>query len=510
MEKTNLDGEAFAPSRFKLFQNLVNYFPHPATAFAILAVLTVIFSSVAASFDISVINPATQEIVRPVNLLNTEGLHRILGSFTANVSNFTPFGAVLVAMLGIAVAEGSGLTHTLIKFLVSAAPARLVTASLVFAGIISHTFGDVGFLILVPLAPLAFKAAGKHPVAGLVAAYAAVSGGFCANVALGVVDPLLAGVTQQAAQTVAPAYQVNPAVNYYFMFACAICLLIVTTVVNEKITVKQLGDYDSIAEIEVQNGLSRDEKRGLLFALITGLIFLAAVLYGTVPPNGFLRDPDTGSLLQSPFMTGIIALLFVGSAAVGIAYGIGAKTFRNDRDVVDGMARSLQDIGGYFVIVFFALQYITLFNWTNLGLIFAIGSARGLESWGIQGIPLIIMFVVLTLLVDVLVSSAFAKWSIMAPIFVPMFMMLGYSPELVQMAYRIGDSLTNLISPFLAFIPFVLIIAQRYNPKIGMGGFFKLMFPYFVSYLFITVFLLVGWIIFDLPLGPGGTVYYKP
>jgi aminobenzoyl-glutamate transport protein len=484
-----------------------NALPHPATLFAILAVVLVLASAVASGLQLQVAHPGTGKTVVPVNLLSVAGLHRIMTSLVTNFTSFAPLGTVLVALLGIGAAEGSGLIGAALKLLVLSAPRRLLTFAVVFAGVISNAASEIGYVLLVPLAAVIFLAVGRHPLAGLAAAFAGVSGGYSANVLLGTVDPLLAGLSQEAARIVDPSYLVNPACNYYFMFVSTFFIAAAGTWVTERVVVPRLGVYTGSEKPQEITPLSPEERRGLRFAVAVIGVFAALILLGTVPANGFLRDPATGDLLHSPFLSGIVALIFFGGVISGVAYGIGAHTFRSDADLMNAMGKSMSTLGTYLVLVFFAAQFVAFFNWTNLGLILAVKGAELLRASGLGGIPLMVGFVFLTAFVNLFMGSASAKWAIIAPVFVPMFMLLGYAPELTQAAYRVGDSTTNIVSPMMSYFALIVAFTERYQPRAGIGTVIATMLPYTVTFLAVWTLLLVVWLGLGLPLGPGAALH---
>lgn len=481
--------------------------PHPATLFASFAVLVIIASWIASFFDLSVLHPGTKEEIKSFNLVSAEGLHMILSKMVTNFTNFAPLGTVLVSLLGIGIAEGSGLIGTILKKIVLSSPKKLLTFVIVFAGILSNTASEVGYVLLVPLAAIIFLAAGRHPIAGLAAAFAGVSGGYSANLLLGTIDPLLAGLSEEAARIIDPAYVVNPAANYYFLFVSTFIIAILGTWVTERIVVPRLGEYTGDEKAISIDPLTKEEKKGLIYASIAGLLFTAFILGGLIPENGYLRGTD-GGILKSPFMSGIVALLFIGAALAGIAYGIGAKTIKNDTDVMKGMSKAMETLGSYIVLVFFAAQFVAYFNWTNLGLIFAIEGAETLQKSGLGAIPLMLMFIVVSALINLIMGSASAKWAIMAPVFIPMFMLLGYSPELVQVAYRIGDSVTNIISPMMSYFALIVAFMQRYDKKAGIGTIVSTMLPYTIVFFIGWSIIFVIWLLLELPLGPGAQLFY--
>ena len=483
-----------------------NALPHPATLFALMAAAVIAVSAAAEWLDLEVLHPGTGKAVRPVNLLSLQGLHRILTEMVPNFTGFAPLGTVLVAMLGITVAEGSGLIAAALKLLVLSAPPRLLTFSIVFAGVMSSTGGDVGHVLLPPLAAMAFLASGRHPLAGIAAAFAGVSGGYGANLLLGAVDPLLAGISEEAARIVKPSYTVNALCNYYFMAASTPVLAVAGSVVTERLVEPRLGVYGTGQPPETVEQLTPVERRGLRAALAAAALVTVVLLAGTIPETGFLRDPGTHGLLRSPFMSGVVALIFFTGVALGLAFGVAAGTVRSDKDVVKSMGKAIETISMYFVVVFFASQFVAYFRWTNLGLILAVQGAEGLRAAGVQQVPLAVGFVLVTAAIDLFMASASAKWAIMAPVFVPMFMLLGYTPEYTQAVYRVGDSVTNIISPMMSYFPLIVAFMQRYDERAGIGTVVATMLPYSVTFLIVWVILLVAWTLLGLPVGPGAAL----
>jgi aminobenzoyl-glutamate transport protein len=486
-----------------LVERTGNALPHPATLFFLATVLVVTASAVVSWLEWTVVHPATGQPVSAVNLLSVEGLHRLLNGLVANFTGFAPLGTVLVAMLGVAVAEGAGLIAAALKLLVLSAPRKLLTLTIVFAGVMSNTGGEVGYVLLLPLSALVFLAVGRHPLAGLAAAFAGVSGGYSANLLLGTIDPLLAGLTQEAAHIVDPAYRVNPAANYYFMAASTFLVTLAGTAVTEWIVVPRLGPWREGAGAEGIQPLTRAERRGLWSAGAVTTLLAGAVLAGIVPEGGFLRDLKTGDVLHSPLLTGIVAFIFVGGVLAGVAYGLAAGTVRRDTDVLKSMSKAMETMGGYLVLVFFAAQFVALFNWSNLGLIVAVEGAALLKALGLGTVPLLVSFVALSAVINLAMGSASAKWAIMAPVFVPMFMLLGYTPEFTQAAYRVGDSVTNPISPMMSYFALIIAFVQKYDAKAGLGTVVALMLPYSVVFFVAWTLFLLAWALAGLPVGPG-------
>ena len=483
-----------------------NALPHPGTLFAILAGVVVVISAIAARTGLEVVHPGTGELIQPVSLATVEGLHRILTEMVTNFTSFAPLGTVLVAMLGIGVMEASGLIGAALRLLVLSAPQRLLTFVLVLAGVLSNTASEIGYVLLVPLGGIIFLGAGRHPIAGLAAAFAGVSGGYSANLLLGTVDPLLAGLSEEAARIIDDGYRVNPAANYYFMVVSTFFIAAAGTWVTERVVIPRLGAYegeDGADEPNVLQELSSTERRGLVAALVAMVVFGLFLLWGTVPADGFLRNPETGGLLRSPFLSGIVAFIFLGGTVVGVAYGAVTGAFKNDSDVMNGMGKTISTLGTYLVLVFFAAQFVAYFNWTNLGLIMAVKGAEALQGSGLGGIPLMLSFVVLSSFINLFMGSASAKWAIMAPVFVPMFMLLGYTPELTQTAYRIGDSTSNIIAPMMSYFALIVAFFERYDKRSGIGTVVATMLPYTLAFLVCWSVLLILWMWLGLPVGPG-------
>ena len=486
-----------------------NKLPHPGTLFAGMALLVVLASWIFSQFNLVVTHPGTGAEIRPVNLVSIPGLHRILENLVTNFTGFAPLGTVLVALLGIGIAEGSGLIGTILRKVVMSAPKRWLTFVIVFSGVMSNMASEIGYVLLVPLAGAIFLAAGRHPLVGVAAAFAGVSGGYSANLLLGTVDPLLSGLSEEAARIINPTYEVNPTANYYFMFVSTFFISVAGTFVTEKIVAPSLGEYTGDEKPEPLHPLTRDERRGLISATIAILALTALLLAGTVPSDGFLRDPETGSLLRSPFMSGIVAIIFLVGATSGIAYGVAARTYRSDADIMKGMGKSMETLALYLVLVFFAAQFVAFFNWTNLGLIVAVKGAELLKASGLGAIPLVLGFILVSAVINLFMGSASAKWAIMAPVFVPMFMLLGYSPELTQAAYRIGDSTTNVISPMMTYFALIVAFVTRYKPNAGIGTVVATMLPYTIAFMIVWAVLLIAWMLLGLPIGPGAPLYLR-
>lgn len=486
-----------------------NKLPHPATLFALLAIIVVFFSWLGHTLGAQAEHPVDGSIIVAKNLLSGDGIRWMYTNLINNFLRFPPLGYVLVVMIGIGVAEGSGLFTTMIRSLVLSAPPKLVTGAIVLAGIISHLASEAGYVILIPLGAMIFHALGRHPMAGLAAAFCGVSGGFGANFFIGSIDPILAGISQSAAQMIMEDMVVNPAVNYYFMFVSAFLIVLIGTWVTERIVEPRLGEYKGSAEKLPIVQLTPKEKKGLRWAGISLLITLILLALTIIPENGIFRDPNTGSVLHSPFFTGIIIAILLMFFIPGLVYGLIVGTIKSDKDVAKYLGQSMSGMGSYIVLVFFAAQFVYFFNYSNLGIIFAIKGAHALQTIGLTGITLIVAFVLLSAFINMFMGSASAKWAIMAPVFIPMLMLIDppYHPGLTQAAFRIGDSVTNLITPMMSYFALIVTFAQKYDEKYGIGTIISTMLPYTVMLTIGWILLLVLWMIIGIPLGPDGPLY---
>ncbi|CAN5864319.1 AbgT family transporter [soil metagenome] len=504
---------------------LGNLLPHPVTLFALFATAVVVISGIAEWFDLSVPDPRPEGargrsptgMINAVGLLNADGLRRIVENLVSNFVNFVPLGTVLVALLGVGVAEASGLLSAGIRALVLRAPRNLITVAIVFTGVISNTASEAGYVILIPLAGVIFLAIGRHPLAGMAAAFAGVSGGYSANLLIGTVDPLLSGITQEAAQLIDPDYTVHPLVNWYFMIASTFLVTGVGTWVTLRIVEPKLGEYDAsraeegAADNRTLEPLTAIERKGLLAAGLAFLVVTSLILIATVPQWGVLRNPETQDLLDSPFLRGVVALIFIFFLIPGIAYGVTTGKFKSDRDVIDGMASAMSSLGLYIVLVFFAAQFVAFFGWTNLGAIVAVTGAGTLNALGLTGPLIFVPFILVCAFINLMLGSASAQWAVTAPIFVPMLMLVGYSPEVIQAAYRIGDSTTNIITPMMSYFGLILAFAARYDRKLGIGTIVATMLPYTLFFIVSWTALFLVWVfVLNLPVGPETSTYYTP
>ncbi len=497
---------------FQQFLNVVerggNALPHPASLFAILALLALLFSLIGYHLGWHAVHPATSETVNTVNLLSKEGLHRILLGMVDNYTGFAPLGIVMVALLGIGIAESSGLINAAIRLLVFKAPRRLITFVVVLAGILSNMASDLGYVLIIPMAGIIFHSLGRHPIAGMAAAFAGVSGGFSANLFIGTIDPLLAGLSTESARIINETYYVLPTANFYFMFASTFVIAFAGTWVTNRFVEPRLGAYTGNVQPEPLEKISPREKKALLATLGVVFLWFAVLLWGIIPDNGFLRGPEN-SVLRSPILKGFISFLFLIAGTMGIVYGFITRKFRSDADVVKGMTTSFKTLAAFLVLVFFAAQFVAYFKWSNLGLIIAVQGANFLHAIDIGLIPLLVLFILLSGFINLFMGSASAKWAILGPVFIPLFMLLGYSPELAQAVFRIGDSVTNVISPMMSFFALIIVYFEKYDEKAGIGTIVSTMLPYSLVFFVLWTLLIIAWTLIGLPLGPGAGLYYN-
>lgn len=499
-----------------------NRLPHPITMFVLLTAAVVFISGVCVMLGVSasgeMIDSATMEMkeqqIEVVSLLNREGLTYMLTSAVNNFTDFAPLGVVLVTMLGVGCAEGSGYLSALMKKAVSVTPAKIVTPMLVFLGVMSNVASDIGYVVLVPMGMMIFQAYKRHPIAGLAAAFAGVSGGFSANLLIGTLDPMLSGISTEAAHMVDVSYMVQPTSNWYFMIVSTFVIVVIGTFVTDKIVEPRLMKHTAFraSETELQEELTSVlnicEKKALLYANLTLIGFVILVAAVAIPANSFLRNPETGSLMtDSPFMSGLIILIALLFFLPSVVYGSVSGIYKNEKDVCAQLGANMASMGSYIALAFVAAQFIGYFNYTKLGTVLALKGAELLKYSRVSGPVLMICLILFSAVINLLMGSASAKWTILAPVFVPMFMLLGYAPELTQVAYRIGDSCTNLITPLMSYFAMIVVYVRRYDEDSGIGTLIATMLPYSICFLIGWSLLLILWMVLGLPLGPGAAMY---
>jgi aminobenzoyl-glutamate transport protein len=528
MSNTNQNGgvaaqQAPAPSGpvqkiLDVVERVGNKLPQPVTLFAILMVvvllLSVIFSGVA------VLRPGTggdtdipAEHITVVNLLTKEGIQRIFTQMVQVFATFPPLGLVLAVMLGIGVAEHTGLISVALRVFVSRVPKSLVTFSIVVAGMVSSVAADAGYVVLIPMGAAIFIGMGRHPLAGIAAAFAGVSGGFWANFLPTGLDPMIAAFTEPAANLINPSYTVNPLSNYYLMAASVPLVGLAGTWVTEKILVPRLGEYRPEGEIESMGGeVTPRERKALIWSVVSVVAMLVLVALTIIPEQGLLRGAagPEGEADFQPFYNSLVPIMMFIFFGAGLVYGLVAGTIKSDKDVSTMAAKAMATMGLYIVIAFVAAQFVAYFNWSNLGSVLAVKGSDGLNAIGFTGIPLLVTFILVASLVNLVMGSASAKWALLAPVFVPMLMLMGYAPEATQAAYRIGDSYSNILTPLLPYFPLVIVFAQKYVKSVGIGTLISMMLPYSIAFALVRIPMFVVWIKLGLPLGIEGPIYYVP
>ncbi|MGL4981897.1 MAG: AbgT family transporter [Treponemataceae bacterium] len=492
-----------------------NKLPHPVSIFVVFSIVIIIISDIATRLGISVeylgFKNGVQQMVnvQAISLLSIEGIQTLFTKALVNFTSFAPLGTVLVAMLGIGIADSTGLIGTALKALVLRTPKKFITPIVVFAGILSNVASDAGYVILIPLGAIIFLSVGRHPLAGLAAAFAGVSGGFSANLLINTLDALLSGISTTAAHMIDPNYTVMISSNFYFMAVSTFFITTIGTLVTDKIVEPSLGKYGNTMQDKLEE-ITPAEKKALNWALLSAIIYSAVMLALVLPTNGVLRGKD-GAFLTSPFISSIVIIMALFFFIPGVAYGIALGKIKSDKDIVTALNGAMSSMGSYMVLTFFAAQFIFAFSYSNLGTILSVTGANFLKATGFTGMPLIIAFVLLAAFINLFMGSASAKWAIMAPIFIPMLMQVGYAPEFVQLAYRIGDSATNIITPLMSYFAMIVAFAAKYDIKgkkeAGLGTITSMMLPYSMFFLIAWIILLIIWSLTGLPIGIGGNIH---
>ncbi|MBU6407791.1 MAG: AbgT family transporter [Alphaproteobacteria bacterium] len=513
--------------------------PDPVFIFVYLLAMLMAVSVVGALMGWSAINPSNGDVIRAQSLFTSENLEKLIVQMPQTLTSFAPLGMVLVVMLGAGVAERSGFFSAFMRAGVKDAPKALLTPIVVFMGVMGNQAADAAYVVLIPLAGVLFAAAGRHPIAGIAAAFAGVSGGFSANLLPGQLDALLLGITQPAAQLIDPSYSVNLAGNWWFIAGMAVVFTPLAWFVTDAIIEPRLGRWTPSADapVDVSSAALTDAERKGLNATFWAFLLITAVWAALAAPQLWAGiDPEHGAPLYNetgvgangrpeqplnPFFHSLIAYFFVLFLMCGVLFGAAVKTVRSHHDIVKMMSQAMADLGPYIVLAFMAAHFVVMFNWSNLGAIAAIHGAEGIKTaFGIDGVGaaagsdrvkvalLLGAVVVLATTVNLVVGSASAKWGFMAPILVPMLMLLGISPEMSTAAYRMGDSITNIVTPLMVYFPLVLTFCQRWDPKFGIGGLMACMIPYSMFFLIFGLTMTIGWVFFNLDLGPGAGVHY--
>ncbi len=482
-----------------------NKLPDPAVLFIALLFIVWILSWMLSGVSFDVIDPRNGEALRISNQLSGSALTSFLSVMVTNFTHFHPVGVVLVAMLGIGVAEHTGFINAGLRSMMAVTARWLLTPMVILVGIVSHTAVDAGYVLVIPLGGIIFYAAGRHPLAGIAAAFAGVSGGFSANFVPSALDPMLQGISQAGAQILDPSIVLNPLNNYFFTTVSSVLIVgfgwyLTDRVVEPRLQANELdGD---LADLPTMDSLEDNERRGLRGALVAMVLGIVLLILTALPAGSAWRSPD-GVLTSgaAPLMRSIVPLIFILFLLPGVVYGVMSGSIKSSRDMIEGMTRAMTGMGYYLVIMFFIAQFIYAFGQSNLGVLMALEGAAALKAMAMPAAITITGIIILTGIINLFVGSASAKWALLAPIFVPMLMQLGISPDLAQAAYRVGDSSTNIITPLMPYFPLVVVFCQRYVKSTGIGTVTAMMLPYSVTFLVAwTIFLLLYWLT-GLPLG---------
>jgi aminobenzoyl-glutamate transport protein len=512
MSRTSEAPKTAAQKLLDVVERVGNKVPHPAVLFfllmGVIVLLSHAFHLMGTSVSYQRINPETltaEETTTVVNsLLSADGIRFIVTSVVPNFINFGPVGIIVVAMIGVGLAEQSGLIQALIRKIVMIAPRHAMTAIIVTLGVLSSIASDAGYLVLIPLGAAAFHSLGRHPFVGLAAAFAGVAAAFGVNFLVKPIDGILAEMTNDAAHIVDPGRSIELTANFYFGIASSVVLIAVCSIITDWIVEPRLGKYKGDAPIETSQGMSAEESRGLAFALIALVGVVAVLCFLTLPPGAPLRNPETQALIgNSPFMNSLVFLIMIVFLVAGAAYGVGAKTINTVQGGIDAIIKTISDLGGLLFLFFVISQFVAYFNYSNLGTILAVNLADMLTEADLGGVTLLLAFILIGFLLCFPLPNILPKWAIMAPIFVPLFMKLGIGPEVVLAAYRVSDSPPNVINPLLPHFALVVGFAQQYEKAAGVGTIVALMLPYTMITALAWILTFFAWYLLGLPFGPG-------
>lgn len=483
-------------------ERIGNKLPDPFLLFVLLAVAMLFVSLIFSLFNATVEHPGTGEVEPIKNLLSGEGLEFILTSMIDNFTGFAPLGLVLVMMLGIGLAEKVGLLDYAIRKTILKAPSALLTYALVFIGIMGNLASDAANVLIPPLAALVFYKVGRHPLAGLAAGFAGAGAGFTANLAVAGTDALLAGISTESAAIINDSITVTPVDNWYFNIASVFVLTFVGGLVTSRFVEPRLGTYEGEAATQEEEEELPNAKKGMIYALIAFLIYAGIIFVSLIPYNSPMRG-DNGAIIESPFMDGIIPLIFGAFVIIGVTFGVTVKKIKESKDVSIYMGEAMKDMTNFIVLVFAIAQFIAYFEWSNLGLWLAVNGAEFLESVNFTGFGLVVGYMIFTAILNLFITSGSAKWAIEGPIFIPMFMQLGYHPAFTQVAYRVADSSMNIVTPLFPYMIIVLAFIQQYDKKAKLGTYISLMLPYSIAFFITWIIMVAIFYYTGLPYGPG-------
>ncbi len=487
-------------------ERIGNRLPDPATLFVIGLLVVIVASEIAVQFNWSVVRPLNGEITAN-SLLRSDGSWWLISHLVENFIRFPPLGIVLVGMLGIGLAERSGLLPTLLSAAMQRVPAMLLTPLTLLLGILSSITLDAGYVVLPPIAAALYAASGRSPITGIAVAFAGISAGFSANLTITALDPMLAGLTQAAAEILDPDYQVATTANLWFMIVSTFLLSFTGWYITARFVEPRLGQsgIENISTININNKLQNIEKKGFILAFISVFLLLLLVLLATFHSAG----PLYGDGRFFPrWIEVTVPLLFLFFFIPAVVYGVTTGSIKNDRDIARMLGETLAGLGPYIVLAFFAAQFIEAFKFSGLGEMLAISGGQWLASLPVPLSLFVVAFVLLAMLANLLIGSASAKYALLAPVFVPMLMQVGISPELTQVAYRVGDSVTNVITPLNPYMIIIVMLVQKYLKNSGLGTVIATMLPYTIGFGIVWIALLLTWIALDLPLGPAGPLHY--
>ncbi|PHM55758.1 p-aminobenzoyl-glutamate transporter [Xenorhabdus sp. KK7.4] len=479
-----------------------NKIPNPFVLFIYLIAVLMIATAILSWFDLAVKNPIDGEMVRVKNLLSAEGIQWILPNIVKNFSSFTPLGAILALVIGAGLADKVGLLRALMYKMAAGINKRYASYMVLFIAFFSHISSDAALVVMPPLGALMFIAVGRHPVAGLLAAIAGVGSGFTANLLIVTTDVLLSGISTEAAKMFDPNLNVSVIDNWYFMATSVIVLTIAGAILTDKFIEPRLPVWEGNSEDKLEK-LTPQQNRGLLMTGLSALIFIGIVGLMVVPENALLRDPLTGSVLPSPFIKGIVPLIILFFFVVSITYGVFTKQIKTPNDIPELLVDPMKSMAGFIVMVFPLAQFVAFFNWSHMGKFMAIGITGLLETLGLTGAPAFIGLMFLSSFLCMFIASGSAIWSILAPIFVPMFILLGFHPAFAQIIFRISDSAVFPLAPMSPFLPLFLGFLQRYYKNARLGTYYTLVLPYPLVFFIVWMLLLIGWYFAGLPIGPG-------
>lgn len=506
MSENTASKKSFVDKLIGGIEAVCNKLPPPAILFCWLFLITAIIGCAFTIAGVSLENPASGEMVTSANLFSTDGLHWILDNMVKNFTGFAPMGLVITMTLGIGLCEESGLLIGMVNSSLKNVPAALVPYVIAFIGTIGNIASDTAMVVIPPTAAIVYMGVGKHPVVGMMVGYAGAQAGFTANVMVAGTDTLLQGLTNDAIKAFMPdsTFTVDATCNWFFMIASTFLCSIVIGWCSVHMIEPRFGKYEGAADSKLEE-ISPQQKKGLNAAGLTALVYLIIVLIGffTGPLSG-----ENGAFVGSPLLKGLVPILFVLFSLCGLAYGYASGSFKNVTDVNKAMSKQMAAMGSYVLFCFFCGQFQGLFNWTKLGTLLAIAGADGLEAIGFTGMPLCVAFICLCAFVNIFVSSGSAKWAIFAPIFVPMFMLLGYHPGYAQLLYRLGDSPFNCWTPMSAYIWMLLSIAQqKYMPELKIGTLIANLIPVSLVLQVAWIIFMVIWMTIGIPIGPGVGMY---